>query len=230
MGKLDGIKAISFDGDGTLWDFDKVMRHSLDIVLAELVKLVPEAAEKLDIEKMIEIRNRVADELKGKVTNLEEVRLEAFKQTLRYINRPDDILAAQLNELYLKHRFEDIKLYEDVLPVLGELQNKYKLGLLSNGNSYPERCGLDGIFQFVVFSQYIGFEKPDPRFYEEAIKTAGCPVGELLHIGDSLENDVAGANNVGIRSVWLNREGAVNTTGIKPEFEIKSFSELPEIL
>lgn len=230
MGKLAGIKAISFDGDGTLWDFEKVMRHSLNIVLAELVKLVPEAAEKLDVEKMIEIRNRVADELKGKVINLEEVRLEAFKQTLRYINRPDDVLAAQLNELYLKHRFEDIEPYEDVLPALEALKKKYILGLLSNGNSYPERCGLDDVFRFVIFAQDCGFEKPDPRFYAAAVEKAGCSAEQLLHVGDSLQNDVAGANEAGIRSVWLNRGGAVNNTEIKPEFEIKSFSELPEIL
>ena len=230
MSRITGIKVISFDGDGTLWDFEKVMRHSLKIVLTELVKLTPEAAEKLDIEKIIEIRNGVAGELKGKVTNLEEVRLEAFKETLRYAGRPDDDLANQLNEMYLKHRFEDIELYEDVLPVMQKLEKKYTLGLLSNGNSYPERCGLDGIFQFVVFSQDIGFEKPDPRFYETAVREAGCPAEQILHVGDSLENDVEGAARAGIHTVWLNRDGAGNDTAIKPEFEIESFFDLLEIL
>jgi len=230
MSRITGIKVISFDGDGTLWDFEKVMRHSLKIVLTELVKLTPEAAEKLDIEKIIEIRNGVAGELKGKVTNLEEVRLEAFKETLRYAGRPDDDLANQLNEMYLKHRFEDIELYGDVLPVMQKLGEKYTLGLLSNGNSYPERCGLDGIFQFVVFSQDIGFEKPDPRFYETAVREAGCPAEQILHVGDSLENDVEGAARAGIHTVWLNRDGAGNDTAIKPEFEIESFFDLLEIL
>jgi len=65
------IKAISFDGDMTLWDFQKVMRHSLAITLAELRRRVPrQAASDLTIDKMIEIRNAVAAELKGKVANL----------------------------------------------------------------------------------------------------------------------------------------------------------------
>ncbi|MFC1901285.1 HAD family hydrolase [Chloroflexota bacterium] len=230
MDRITAIKAISFDGDGTLWDFNKVMHHSLYMALIELRKLAPEAAEKLDIEKMIEIRNRVAGELKGKVTNLEEVRLEAFKQTLKDIGRPDDAMASHLNELYLKHRFEDIELYEDVLPTLQKLREKYILGLLSNGNSYPERCGLEGIFEFVIFSQDYEVEKPDPRFYKIAIEKAGCSAEQILHIGDSLQNDVKGAANVGIPAVWLNRDRAENTTGIEPDYEINSLSGLFKIL
>jgi len=78
VNKIIGIKAISFDADGTLWDFEKVMRHSLFHVLVELKKLDPEAVDMLNVDKIIKIRNRVANELKHRVTNLEEVRLEPF--------------------------------------------------------------------------------------------------------------------------------------------------------
>jgi len=47
-------------------------------------------------------------------------------------------LAKYLNEIYLKHRFEDIELYDDVLPTLNALKKKYSLIIISNGNSYPE--------------------------------------------------------------------------------------------
>ncbi len=230
MKRITGIKAISFDGDGTLWDFEKVMRHSLGKVLAELERLVPDTARKLDMERMIEIRNKVAAELKGKVANLEAVRLEAFKRTLEDTARPDDTLAAHLNQLYLKHRFEDIELYEDVLPVLQKLREKCTLGLLSNGNSYPERCGLEGIFEFVVFSQDYEVEKPDPYLFRVAIEKAGCSEEQMLHVGDSLQDDVIGANNAGIRSVWLNRVRAGNTSGIRTDYEIQSLAELLDIL
>ncbi len=43
-GASDGLTTISFDGDGTLWDFRKVMRHSLGHTLAELRRLAPSAA------------------------------------------------------------------------------------------------------------------------------------------------------------------------------------------
>ncbi len=230
MKHIDGIKAIAFDADGTLWDFQKVMRHSLGIALQELASIDEATAAKLNIEKTLEICNATAERLKGKTTKLEEVRLEAFHETLKFAGRPDDVLAAHLNETYLKHRFEDVKLYPDVLPALNTLKEKYTIGLLSNGNSYPERCGLDGMFKFVVFSQEHGVEKPDPRIFQIAVDKAGCAREELLNVGDSLRNDVIGAMNAGMPCVWLNRERQENHSDIRVEFEIRSLTELTDLL
>lgn len=227
---MDNIRAISFDGDGTLWDFEKVMRHSLHHVLLELEQLDSQTAVKLNIDKMIEIRNNVAAELRGTITNLESIRLEAFRRTLKDIGKPDDDLAEHLNQVYLKHRFEDIELFDDVLPVLKTLQARYALGLLSNGNSYPERIGLPGIFRFVVFSQDYGIEKPDPRIFQIALEKAGCTNEQLLHVGDSMINDVEGAKGAGIKCVWLNRTGTESQSSIEPDFEIHSFLELLNIV
>ena len=226
MNRISGIKAISFDADGTLWDFEKVMRHSLGYVLKKLEEIEPSLTALLSIEKMVEVRNRVASDLKGKITNLEDIRLEAFRQTLIEIGRPDDALASHLNRIYLKHRFEDIELFDDVLLVLRKLKGKYTLGILSNGNSYPERCGLDNMFQFVVFSQDYGIEKPDPRLFQTALEKAGCRKSELLHIGDSLNTDVMGAINTGIKCVWINRKKEKNEMSFRADYEISALTEL----
>jgi phosphoglycolate phosphatase-like HAD superfamily hydrolase len=115
MGAMaDGsIRAISFDGDGTLWDFDQVMRHALGHALAELRSAAPGPSAVLTIEAMIAIRNRVAEELKGHVTSLEEVRLAAFEKTLQHIGVADAGLAARLNAVYLQHRFADTRPYRE---------------------------------------------------------------------------------------------------------------------
>lgn len=230
MDKLKQIKAITFDADGTLWDFLKVMRYSLKYVLEAISEIDPESGSLLDIDLMIKVRNKVANDLKGIIINLEEVRLRAFQETLRVIKRPNDELAKYLNEIYLKHRFEDIELYEDVIPTLNTLKNKYTLGILSNGNSYPELCGLNEMFQFTVFSQDYGIEKPDPLIFEIALKEANCTKQQIIHIGDSLETDIAGANKAGVHCVWLNREQKKNTTNLKINYEITSLSELLEFL
>ena len=55
-------------------------------------------------------------------------------------------------------------------------------------------------------------------------------MAELLHVGDSLNNDVAGANEAGAQSAWLNREGLANDTGIRADHEISTLAELPGTL
>ncbi len=225
------ISVISFDGDMTLWDFFKVMRHSLKHTLTELQKRVlTQSALELTVGEMIVIRNQFAEEVKGKIWNLEEIRCRAFERTLEHVGHPDKDLAAHLNAIYLKHRFEDIELYPDVIPTFDILAPHFKLGLLSNGNTYPERCGLEDRFAFVVFSQDVQVEKPDPRIFEITAQQAGCELAQLLHVGDSLENDVAGAQNVGAHAVWLNREGISNNTETQPDYEIGSLSKIPAIL
>lgn len=225
------ISAISFDGDMTLWDFRKVMRRSLEKALLELRRLIPsQRARDLSVEGMIAIRNQVEEEVKGKVWNHEEIRLLAFERTLESVGAPDRDMAAHLNALYLRHRFEDIELYSDVEPAFDQLAPHYKLGLLSNGNSYPERCGLEGRFAFVVFSQDVQVRKPDRRIFEITARKAGCPLDELLHVGDSLENDVMGAHEAGAKTVWLNREGMENNTEVRADVEITTLADLPGVL
>ena len=225
------ISTISFDGDMTLWDFLKVMRHSLKQTLLEMQKRVPtQRVTELTIDEMIWIRNQFAKEVGGKIWKLEEIRLGAFERTLEYVGYPDKDLAAYLNTIYLKHRFEDIELYPDVIPTFDILAQHFKLGLLSNGNTYPERCGLEDRFDFVIFSQDVQVEKPDPKIFEITVQQADCQFEELLHVGDSLENDVAGPKNVGIPTVWLNREGIQNNTEIQPDHEITTLTEIPAIL
>ena len=225
------ISTISFDGDMTLWDFRKVMRHSLKHTLAVLQKQVPtQCALELTVDKMIAIREQFAEEVKGKIWNLEEIRLRAFERTLEYVGCPDKELATHLNAIYRKHRFEDIELYPDVISIFDLLASHFRLGLLSNGNTYPERCGLEGYFTFVVFSQDVQIEKPDRRIFEITAERAGCELAQLLHVGDSLKNDVAGARNAGVRSVWLNREGVPNDTETRPDYEVTSLTEIPTIL
>jgi len=230
-GWVSQIKVVSFDGDDTLWDFDQLMRHSLRHALAELKAHVsgPKAAE-LTIDQMIAIRNRVAAEQQLAAVRLEDVRLLAFEETLMSIGVHDHDLAVQLNAVYLKHRFGDIELYDDVLPTLEALGQRFRLGLLSNGNTYPKCCGLEEHFRFVGFAQDHGVEKPDPRLFGVVLDQANCSADQMLHVGDSLSCDVAGALNAGVRSVWLNRHDAQLDGACVPDLEVVRLTELIALL
>ena len=229
--QLAGVKAISFDVDGTLWDFETIMRRSLSEVLKELARHDSRAADMLDVERMVEIRERVHSELRYKVTDLNEVRRLSIVQALNDAGRPDDELADRLFGVYVMRRDAGRALFDDVRPSLASLKERHVLGLLSNGNSYAARLGIANLISFEVFSQdHGGIEKPDARIFEIALDSAGCSADELVHVGDSVGNDVAGAKSAGVRSVWLNRNGDSTAPDIEPDAEIASLRELLEIL
>ena len=225
------ISAISFDVDATLIDTDQVIMRSMQSVREELIKCVPgRRARSLTVEQMWYIRDQEEKGFTGDLKDYDEIRRRSFIKMLEVVGHTGPDLSTRLNEVYLKYRYEDIEPYEDVVPTLDALGPHFKLGLLSNGNNYPKYFGLEGRFDFAIFAQDIGIEKPDPRTFQIAARRAGCDLDQLLHVGDSFETDVAGAQAVGARAVWLNRDAKPNDSGVKPDYEIASLNELPTIL
>ena len=231
MTDLTRIKAVSFDVDGTLWDFERVARHALGQVLDELRRHDPVAAGALDVDMLTETRDRVHEELRGRVTDLNEIRRESFRRALHDVGRRDDALAARLTDVYFRQRDAGRAAFPDVRPALEALAPRYTLGIVSNGNTSAGELGMDGLMSFELFSQdHGGVEKPDPQLFRIARAEAGCSPDELLHVGDSLENDVAGAAAVGARSVWLNRDCRELDGSAAPDLQVSSLLDLVGLL
>jgi putative hydrolase of the HAD superfamily len=92
------------------------------------------------------------------------------------------------------------------------------------------RVGLGALLDGVVTSAEVGAGKPDPRIFTAALELAGVSGGEALHVGDSLEEDVAGAHAAGIEVVWLNRGRADAPAPADCVVEITGLDELPAAL
>ena len=219
-------KPISFDPDGTLWDFETVMRLSTSLALEELANHDPIAASQLDVDRVVSVRDRIANEWTSSVISLKLVRFEGFKQALIEAGRPNDDLAEHINKTYFHHRYANIVPYDDVLPTLTALRERYKIGALTNGNSYLERVGMEQLFDFAVLASEQGVSEPDPGIFHIAAEMAGYRVDELLHVGDSLVDEVIGASDVGARAVWINRICIAASPEHMPEFQIISLSTL----
>ncbi len=228
---MNQMKAIFFDGDDTLWDFRSAMLQALEATLAELRRMVGNsAAEALTVARMVEIREAVADELGEATTSVEVIRHEALARTLVEVGHASDAGAQRLYEVYTEARFAATRPFPGVTNLLNDLKGRYLLGLVSNGNTYPERVGFGDVFSFVLLAVECGIAKPDRRIFELALDKCGCDPSQVVHVGDSLPSDIRGANGIGIRSVWLNRDGAANDTSIKPDHEINDLRELLDLL
>lgn len=198
------IEGVFFDGDQTLWDFQTLMRRALAATLDHLRQLRPgPGTDRLTVESLVADRAAAEDDAVATGMSLEDLRLAAFACTAMRIGPPDQQLAATLNDYYRERRFIDVDLFDDVLPVLTDLRTKMPLGLLSNGNGYPERSGLTGVFTVVVFSDDHGMRKPDRRLFDIAAQRIAIPPDRLVMVGDSLTHDVAGSQKAGWHGFWL---------------------------
>ena len=104
------------------------------------------------------------------------------------------------------------ELIPGVVDLLHELKRRgYRLGLVSNGpvGSIPNVLGAYGLYEFfdvLAVSQGLGVDKPDARIFHYALEHLGIPQSEYertIMVGNDLAADVAGANTVGMISVWL---------------------------
>lgn len=106
-----------------------------------------------------------------------------------------------------------LELYPDVHDSLGSLREAgYPLAVVSN---YP--CGLGhfcaelGIgryFDHVLVSAEVGHAKPSREIFDEAARRLGVAPHAILHVGDSIDDDVEGARAAGFHAVLIDREGA----------------------
>jgi len=66
-----------------------------------------------------------------------------------------------------------------------------------------EKLDLINYIDYLITSEEAGKEKPSKDIFELALSRMGLNVDEVIMIGDSLEKDIAGANNVGIKPIYL---------------------------
>jgi putative hydrolase of the HAD superfamily len=103
-------------------------------------------------------------------------------------------------------------IYDDVIPALQSLEAQgLKLAVISNWDDrlipLLEKLGLATYFDHIVFSAAHGIHKPDARIFQHAASQLKVPIERLLHIGDSLREDVHGALAAGASALRIRRSG-----------------------
>jgi putative hydrolase of the HAD superfamily len=93
-------------------------------------------------------------------------------------------------------------------------------------------AGLRDCFDSLLSSESAAACKPDPAIFDEALRRAGCAPAEALFVGDTLAQDIAGANRAGMRSVliWHRDDKPPPAEGVAPHHVIRQIPELLSLL
>lgn len=107
------------------------------------------------------------------------------------------------------------------------------VGVVTNGPEDRQRTKLDALgvtdrFDVLVYGADLPRSKPHALPFDRAIDALDVDAGGTLYVGNSLEYDVAGAQNAGLSAVWL-RDGG-NAGAYEPDHVVDSLVELPAIL
>ncbi len=130
------------------------------------------------------------------------------------------------------------QLYPETLEVLQDLRRRgLELGIVSNFDTrlfnVLRGLKLDEFFETVTISSLARAAKPAPGIFQLALEKHALDPEDVLHVGDSLRDDVIGATRAGLRGVWLDRSGerpASLPAGAAEAPRITSLSDLTRLL
>lgn len=220
------LRLLTFDLDDTLWPVGPVIVRAERQMQAWLDTEIPALRARFDREAMTTLRGRLLLERPELIHDLSKMRRAVIREAARQCEHPDpDAVAEGAFAVFMDGR-HDIEYFEDALDTLEHLSRHYTLGALSNGNASVERLGLDRYFAFHLNSEGVGRKKPDPLMFERALQLAGVGPDAAVHIGDHPDDDVRGANAVGMATVWVQRDEAPWSGDDAPTWTIRELQEL----
>ncbi len=200
------IKAVSFDIWYTLLDLSKfysIVSEKLSEVSGKPLSEVSDSIfkayrEALKLRLEGSFKRVIVDSAEFFASRLGVSSEELFRAVVASINDP------RISEM----------LYDDVLEALEVLKSSgLKLGLLGNVMFWPGMITryilhvnkILKFFNVTVFSDEVGLQKPSREIFEYEASKLGVKLEEMVHVGDSVENDLAGAVVAGVKAVLINR-------------------------
>ncbi|WP_329805502.1 YjjG family noncanonical pyrimidine nucleotidase [Flavobacterium facile] len=228
---MDEIKHIFFDLDHTLWDFEKNSALAFEKIFQEL-KFSIDTQQFMDVYNPINVaywklyeRNEI-DQEALRVNRLKDA-FEAinFEVTLEEINA--------ISHLFIEYLTSNNHLIEGTIETLDYLKDNYELHIITNGFSFVQevklqKSNLEKYFVTITNSELAGHKKPHENIFQYALSLANASKNQSIMIGDSIEADVLGAMNFGMKAVYFNPENeAVSHNQI---IQIQKLIQLKNIL
>lgn len=236
----DRITTVFLDLDGTLLD-----EADLSDAIASTCEVVENAYPELKASAFRQANAIVWTRywaeigeayLQGGVTGI-ETNIEVWRRTLYSLGSTQKSALDFAVETYRTAERNAWRLFPEVTSVLHDLASAgTHLGLITNGASDTQReklevLGLTDAFDHIFISGEVGAAKPSRVLFEYALSHSKTQSTTAIHVGDSLESDIAGAQSVGMAAAWVNRGNAVPIGSARAtRLQIGSLTEIPALL
>jgi len=245
------FKAIVFDLFDTIvkWEPDRlplmeINGHQIHTTIPWVFPLLEERlGAEFNRDRFIEVYHGVIDEIlaEREVEHIEISCTERFVRTLRRLTPGLDGEIASFAERLTRVHMDGVRgvtwAPAERVAAVRNIASHYRMGLLSNfddtqcGREVFSDTGVAHLFEAVIISAEVGLRKPNPRIYRQMLEMLRLDASEVLFVGDTPREDVAGPQAVGMRTVWISKGAAAVPDGIpQPHFTIRELSELPAIL
>ena len=214
------MDAVLFDLDDTLCVY---RRHGRE--------LLAEAFATVGVDPVFTIEDYYAifDDHAGEADTIDSLR-EACFETLADEAGADPSLGRAVARAFAAERdHRDVDFLDGAAEALDALAADHRIGLVTNGAPGMQAQKLDALgirdaFETVVHGGYDAPAKPSPEPFFAALDALEVPPDRAVHVGNSLESDVAGAKAAGVGAVWLrNGESAGDAV---PDYTVDSLAEL----
>lgn len=223
-------KAVLFDADGTLFDYDKAERHALRETLG--LYALPMTEKHLRAFRRIREEQEALYE-KGEISQAAQAsrRFALFTEETRL---PPDPM--ELASLYAAALEKHIELHDGALEICQKLCKSIPLYLITNGQTAIQRARVTAspVISFLTgmfISEEVGFPKPHKYFFDSVmLELEDTGREEILVAGDCLSCDIAGGHAAGMDTCWYNPREKPNPGTLQPTYEIRRLAELAEIV
>ncbi|KAK0137592.1 N-acylneuraminate-9-phosphatase [Merluccius polli] len=240
------IEAILFDLDNTLIQTTQAGRVALEKT-GDLLRKTPPCFDDVTI-------GHITDKFNAKLLResfdaaaggtIDEVRVGHWLQSIREeaagvcADACTRSLAAACYGVWKSSRLELLSLSPETRALLAELRTRYKLLLLTNGESQTQwekvaaaRC--EPLFDAVVVGGDHAEQKPALSIFRHCFSMLGVEAGRCVMVGDSLDTDILGGAGAGVRAtVWVQDPGAPRdrTGTAEPDYTVATVLDLPGVL
>lgn len=221
---------ILFDIDDTLMDFRLSERAALHNTFVDYG--MPDGFSRFH-GSYREISKVLWQDLEQGTMPLAKLGIERFKRL--FDQHELDFSAEAFGSQYLDYLGQETHLFPEAEEMLKGLSD-CRLAAITNGFGSVQKARLKNspmqhLFEHVIISEEAGYQKPHSGIFDYAFRKLGLTSKEsVLIVGDSLTSDIKGGMDYGIATCWFNPQGKDNGTAVQPTHEIRSLSELREIV